>query len=244
MSQEILHRHHQIWQSKGLLQQLYAQWYEDILACLIQGPTLELGGGSGNLKDFRPEVICTDVVNVPWLDAVADAQHLPFKSGTIANLVAFDVLHHIEHVPLFLKEAVRVLVPHGRLILMEPYVSLASWFIYRFLHPEPVDFRFDPLAPHVPQPGRKPFDSNQAIATILFERSFDRFSQSFPQLEKIVHRRLSFFAYPLSGGFDHPSLVPPFLVKPLLKFEKRISFLGRILAFRILVVLERKEQSS
>ena len=84
----------------------------------------------------------------------------------------------------------------------------------------------------------------RSIATILFERSFHRFRQFFPQLEKIVYRRLSYFAYPLSGGFDKPSFLPLFLVKPLLALENRASFLGRVLAFRVLVVLEKKEKTS
>ena len=193
MSEEILYRHHKVWQTKDVLRRIYGQLHEEIVSWLIQGRTLEIGGGSGHFRRFRPDVICTDAVNVPWLNAVADSQHLPFKSETISNLVLFDVLHHIEQVSLFLNEAVRVLMPYGRIIFMEPYISLGSWFVYRFLHPEPVDFEFDPLAPQAPQPGRKPFDSNQAIATILFERSFDRFCKIFPQLEMIVRRRLSFF---------------------------------------------------
>jgi hypothetical protein len=56
------------------------------------------------------------------------------------------------------------------------------------------------------QPGRKPFDVNQAISTILFERSSRRFHELYPNLRILRHHRLAFFAYPLSGGFEHPSL--------------------------------------
>ena len=244
MSEEILYEHSQIWQRKGVLRELYAHWYGEMVSYLISGRTLELGGGSGNLKEYHQNVICTDIVKVPWLNAVVDSQCMPFRSETISNLVLFDVLHHIEHISLFFKEAIRVLKPSGRIILMEPYVSLGSWFVYRYLHPEPVNFRVDPLAFHQPQPDRKPFDANQAVATIVFERSFDRFCRLFPQLKMIVHRKLSFLAYPLSGGFDHPSLIPMFLVRPLLAFEHRLSFLARFLAFRVLIVLEKQNQSS
>jgi SAM-dependent methyltransferase len=200
---------------------------------------LEVGGGTGNLKEFAPQVICTDVVRLPWLDAVADAQRLPIAAGRLANVVLFDVLHHIENVRLFFDEAVRVLQPGGRIVVMDPYISWLSWPIYHYLHQEPVDFTQDPLRLQLPQANRAPFDANQAAATMLFERSYDAFCRQYPQLDKLVHRRLAFFAYPLSGGFEHPSLLPISFVRPLLALERALGFLDRVLAFRILVVLEK-----
>jgi hypothetical protein len=88
--------------------------------------------------------------------------------------------------------------------------------------------------------GRRPFDANQAVARIVFERSYERFRQLYPQLAKIAHERLAYFAYPLSGGFDRPSLVPLWSVDPLLRFEQWCRRLGRLLAFRLLVVLEKR----
>jgi hypothetical protein len=89
------------------------------------------------------------------------------------------------------------------------------------------------------QPGRKPFDANQAISTILFERSSRRFHELYPTLKKIRHHRLAFFAYPLSGGFEQLSLLPMWMMRPLLACEGALSTLSRYLAFRILVVLEK-----
>lgn len=240
MSNEILRRHQAVWRNKPILRLLYTQWHEEILSYLQPGRTLEVGGGTGNLKEFSPNVLCTDVVKVPWLDTIADAQYLPFASKTMANIVLFDALHHIEQVGLFFDEAVRVLRPSGRIVIMDPYISWLSWPIYHFLHSEPVDFNLDPLRLQPPRADRKPFDANQAIASILFERAFEDFQRYYPQLEKRVHRRMAFFAYPLSGGFDHPPLVPMLLVRPLLAVERALDRLGRFLAFRILVVLEKK----
>jgi hypothetical protein len=89
------------------------------------------------------------------------------------------------------------------------------------------------------QPGRKPFDANQAISTILFERSSRRFHELYPSLKKLRHHRLAFFAYPLSGGFEHPSLMPTWMIRPVLTLERLFSVVSRYLAFRILVVLEK-----
>ncbi|MBU6480167.1 MAG: methyltransferase domain-containing protein [Nitrospirae bacterium] len=239
MSNEILRQHQAVWQSKPILRLLYTEWYREIVSWLQPGQTLEVGGGTGNLKEFAPSVVCTDIVKLPWLDAVADAQQLPFVSDSLANIVLFDTLHHLENVRYFFDEALRVLQPGGRVIIMDPYISVCSWPVYHFLHPEPVDFRQDPLALSPMQPGRKPFDANQAISTILFERSSRRFHELYPSLKKLQHHRLAFFAYPLSGGFDHSSLLPVFLVRPVLALERVLRLLNRFLAFRVLVVLEK-----
>ncbi|MEA5511672.1 methyltransferase domain-containing protein [Crocosphaera sp. UHCC 0190] len=240
MSEEILKEHKVIWQKKPILRVLYTQWYQEIAAKLIPGNTLELGGGTGNFKEFAPNVISSDIVPLPWIDVVADAQNLPFEDQSLDNIVMFDVLHHIENVTLFFNEAIRVLRPGGRVAMMEPYISFASWPVYHFLHPEPVDFKQDPLVFVQPSPHRQPFDSNQAFATILFEKEFHKFKDRYPQFAKIYHRRMAFFAYPLSGGFEKPSLLPMSLLKLTLTLEKRLCFLSEFLAFRVLVVLEKR----
>ncbi|MEQ1846511.1 MAG: SAM-dependent methyltransferase, partial [Nitrospira sp.] len=92
------------------------------------------------------------------------------------------------------------------------------------------------------KPGRKPFDANQAIATILFERSSRRFHELYPSLKELRHHRLAFFAYPLSGGFEYPSLMPTWMMRPVLTLERLLGVLSRYLAFRVLVVLEKQNE--
>lgn len=239
MSEELLRRHRNVWTQKPILRRLYASWYQDIARWLQPGLTVEVGGGTGNLKDFSPNVLCTDIVRLPWLDALVDAQHLPFNNNSLSNIVLFDVLHHLENVRYFFDEALRVLTPKGRVVIMDPYVSALSWPIYRFLHPEPVDFTQDPFAIVTPVQGRRPFDANQAVAGIVFEQSFERFRHLYPQFVKLAHERLAFFAYPLSGGFDRPSLVPLWSLDAFLKVERWLRGFGRMLAFRLLIVLEK-----
>ena len=242
MSEDILQKHKIIWKKKPILREIYTKWYQEIAAQLTAGNTLELGGGSGNFKEFAPNVISSDIVPCPWIDVVADAQDLPFDNQSFDNIVMFDVLHHIENVTLFFNEALRVLRRGGRIAVMEPYISLASWPVYHFLHPEPVNFKQDPLAWVEPSSNRHPFDANQAFATILFEKKFSKFRKRYPQFIKVYHRRMAFFAYPLSGGFDKPALLPIALLKPVLVLENSLSFMSRFLAFRILVVLEKIER--
>ena len=241
MTKYILQQHKAIWEKKPILRSLYTIWYREIASQLAPGQTLELGGGSGNFKQFAPNVVSTDIVPLPWIDVVADAQDLPFENQSFNNIVMFDVLRHIENVTLFFQEALRVLQSGGRILMMEPYISLVSYPIYHFLHPEPVNLNQDPLIFVEPSPMRKPLDANQAFATILFERKFSDLKKKYPQFIKVYHRRMAFFAYPLSGGFDKPSLLPMSLLEPVLALENALSFMSRFLSFRILVILEKRD---
>ena len=123
---------------------------------------------------------------------------------------------------------------------MDPYISWASWPVYRYLHPEPVDLTQDPLLLTTAQADRQPFDSNQAIATILFEKELARFQLCYPGLAVRHVKRLAFFAYPLSGGFEHPSMIPRCFVTPTLKLERKMGWMAQLLAFQLLVVLDRQ----
>jgi hypothetical protein len=99
----------------------------------------------------------------------------------------------------------------------------------------------DPLAYVAPKPDRDPFDSNQAIPTLLFGRRRACFYQEYPTLRVLKTQLLSLFAYPLSGGFKPWSLLPVRLSKPLLRLEDLLlPLLGKLMAFRLLAVVERQ----
>jgi SAM-dependent methyltransferase len=240
MTERILREHRETWDQKPVLRAIYTDFYDRIVAAFKPGLSLEIGGGTGNLKDFTKLVVSTDIIPMPWLDAVADAQALPFKTASFTNVVAVDVLHHIERPKRFLKEAQRVLQPGGRIILLEPAITPVSWIFYHFLHPEPVIMSADPLEEGPVNPNREPFDANQAFSTLLFGRYRRNMNELFPDLKVLRVEWLSFFAYPLSGGFRPWCLIPSAFVVPLLTIERRFAgALGRLMAFRHLVVIEK-----
>ena len=86
-----------IWNAKPVLRAVYTDIYRRMLAKTVPGPTLEIGGGSGNFKSTIPDAISSDIVTAPWLDLVCDAQRLPFADASFSNVVMVDVLHHIEN---------------------------------------------------------------------------------------------------------------------------------------------------
>lgn len=200
---------------------------------------MELGGGSGNLKEFFPKALSTDVVFAPWLDAVLDAHNLPFKFESLDSIVLFDVLHHLQAPALFFHEAERVLRPGGRIIFMEPYVSWASFFIYRFFHQEGMKWQVNPLEEDRLSKSKAPFFGNQAIPTLLFKKYMRRFVESFPRLKVTKKEKMDSLIYPLSGGFHHPSICPAFLRPSLESLEKLLRPLNSILAFRLFAVIQK-----
>ena len=242
----------EVWEAKPALRAVYADYYRRLQTwCPPARPgrpgqhdarpvIVEIGAGSGNLKAHLPDVVATDVVAGDWLDAVADAQALPFADGSLDAIVGVDVLHHLEWPARFLGEAQRTLRPGGRVVLVEPAVTPLSRVVFKLGHPEPVIMAADPLADGTPSADKLPMDSNQAIPTLLAGRDRQRLEAMFPGLRMVHSEHLSLLAYPLSGGFRRWCLVPRSVVAPLLRLESRLERrIAPYAGFRLLVVLER-----
>lgn len=236
----VLYKRREVWKSKRILKRLYHKWYNIIQSALKPGLILEIGGGSGNLKECIPDAISSDILFVEWLDVVLDAHNLPFKDESFDNIVLFDVLHHLHDLFSFFSDAERVLKQDGRILLMEPNISLGSFFVYRFFHSEGLSWHIDPFKPGELCKEKKPFQGNQAIPTLTFGRNKHRFTKSFPRLKIVRKERMDCVIYPLSGGFHNPSLCPLFLYNVLEYIEKLLIPLNRYLAFRMFVVLKKR----
>lgn len=99
----------------------------------------------------------------------------------------------------------------------------------------------DPLAEEVPNPQRQPYESNQAIPTLIATRDRERLRSLAPELRIVDLHWFSFAAYPLSGGFKRWSLIPNRLAKPLLSLEHRFEkAFGSTLRFRLMITFEKQ----
>jgi SAM-dependent methyltransferase len=233
-------QHQYIWQQKPSLRIVYEEMYARIGKECRSGRTLEIGGGIGNFKDYWPGTINLDIQSLPWTDTVADAHLLPFVDGSFDNIVVIDTLHHLVRPIRFFREAKRVLKSTGRLVIVEPMISPLSHFFYNRFHPEPVDMLDAPLEDGPLDPNRQPFDSNQAIPTILFLRQRKKFEKYFPEFTILLCKGFGLFAYPLSGGFRPWTGLPVFLAPLLLCFERRVEgLLAPTMGFRMIVTLEK-----
>jgi SAM-dependent methyltransferase len=239
----ILDDYRSIWERKPVLRTVYGDIFDRIAQRTVPGTTLEIGGGIGNLKERIEQLVSSDIQFAPWLDLVADAQKLPFADSALSNVVMLDVLHHIEFPALLFREASRVLRPGGRIIMAEPGITLGSMLFYRVLHHEPVQMDVDPLLEGAPDRARDPYDSNQAIPTLLVTRHRERFHAMFPDLEISETQWFSFVAYPFSGGFRPWSLMTEPMARAMLWMEKHLeASLGRHFGFRLLTVVEKRSR--
>jgi SAM-dependent methyltransferase len=204
---------------------------------------VEVGAGPGFFKQLLPELISTDLVWSPWLDVVADAQKLPFRSDSVTNVFGLDVLHHVAAPLSFLQEAERVLVHGGRLILVEPWITPFSYLIYCCFHQEDCDLSVLPWKADAPQsvPSKKAFDGNAAIPYLLFAgQNRSMTFESLPRLRPVVIEPFCLFAYLLSFGFKSMNLLPESLYPSISKFERATLPLWRgFAALRVLLVLEK-----
>jgi SAM-dependent methyltransferase len=229
-----------LWERKPVLRTIYGDFYDRIASACVPGSTIEIGGGIGNFKQSRSDVIATDIQFAPWLDAVVDAQCLPFAPCSVANIVMIDVLHHLEFPVVFFREAQRVLRLGGRLIMVEPAITWGSTLFYRLMHHEPVRMSADILGEGRPNPSRDPYDANQAVPTLLVTRERERFHCLFPHLRIVQVDWFAIAVYALSGGFKSWSLISERFAHRLLQFERSLEpMIGRFGGFRMMLTIEK-----
>ena len=226
--------------NKGLAY-IYSDLHFDLKSNLsdVEGITLEVGSGASGYRNVHPDVICSDIIFSEELDLVCDAQKLPFRRQSLSNIVMFDVFHHLQEPIAFLKQSEYLLKPGGRIVMVEPYVSFVSFIIYRIFHFEDTSFSFNLENPFGSEK-KDPHAGNQTIPTVVFGSAWLQIAREVPKLELISKRRCSLLAYPLTGGLRSKGIVPLWFLKKLLWIDKRLErIFGRILAFRIIIVLER-----
>jgi SAM-dependent methyltransferase len=114
----------------------FADTEDELLAPLrplVEPPLLEMGCGEGNnlhrlagtghcvgVDLYQPKVAFARTVVAAANFAAADAAALPFANGTFQTVLIRDLLHHVPHPAAALAEAMRVLRPGGRFVLIEP----------------------------------------------------------------------------------------------------------------------------
>ncbi|MGO8925441.1 MAG: class I SAM-dependent methyltransferase [Limisphaerales bacterium] len=232
-----IERNLRAWNDKSLLRKIYAGFYRRILALIdpaIPGRIVEIGSGIGNLKTHLPAAVTTDLFPNPWLDLACDGYELPFRKGSLSHLVLFDVFHHLRAPNAFLLEARRVLAPAGRLILFEPYISLASYPVYGFLHHESVALR-SPISQAESLPRPRDYYAAQGNATRLF---FRQEIPGWPEGWRKFHAEgFSCFYYLLSGGYSKPAFYPARWLEGLQKLEATLSRWPRVFGGRCLLGL-------
>jgi len=231
--------HGNIISAKPFLKQIYVEWYKDMLARLNplkgRGMLLELGSGGGFLKSIEPEIVTSDIMELPNVDMVCDAEKFPFEDQTIAGIMMLDVFHHIPRPYLFLKEAQRTLVPGGKIVMVEPANTIFSRFVYTYFHHE----KFDSKGEMEIKPGNPLSDANIAFPYIYFERELLFFKEQFPALKINEIKYHTPFKYILSGGLSHRPFAPFRAYKLISGIEKILAPLRKYIGMFCTIEVEK-----
>jgi SAM-dependent methyltransferase len=228
----------QILQEKRFLRRVYEEWYRSIADEVPLGdrPVLELGSGAGFLEQFVPGVITSDIFALPDLSLVLDAHQIPFRTDSLRAIVMVDVLHHLSDVRRFFQEAGRCVQSGGAVVMIEPWVSTWSTFVYQRLHHEP----FEPDATWWEFPPRGPLSgANGALPWMVFERDRAIFAEEFPEWRIRTLRPDMPFCYLISGGMSWRSFAPSALFPLVRGIEGGLAQWMPRLAMFARIVLER-----
>ena len=228
------------WNSKPLLREIYGSFYREIAKHTrpdIPGLTVEVGSGIGSIKDYLPSCLRTDLFANPWLDRQENAYELSFGNQEVANLILFDVFHHLRYPGTAFEQFARVLAPGGRLIVFEPCLSLLGLLVYGVFHHEPLGLL--ETLPWSAPPGWSPQADTYYAAQGNAYRHFFGHRWTSSDFKLIARARLSCLSYVASGGYRGPQLYPDRAYPLMKKLDRLGDLFPTVFATRLLVALER-----
>lgn len=233
---DFVRAHRTIWAARPELRAVYHEFFEQLLgAAGGRTPVVEFGAGPGFFKEYFPNLISTDVLASPWVDIVCDGCAMPFRTASVGAIVMLDVLHHLPRPVDFLIEAARVLVPGGVVVMIEPWITPASYLLYRYLHHEDCTLKVDIARPFEPEQ-KKAFDGNASIPYNLVRRY--RSSTDSPMRLTRLEPFLG-LPYLSTFGFKRTRPMAPQWRMAARRLERALGAVGRWNATRALLVWEK-----
>ena len=226
----------EIVREKAFLRRIYQTWYRLLIENIPsgEGQIAEIGSGAGFLKELYPRAITSEVFHSLDVNVVYDATSMPFKAGKLRALLLVDVLHHIPDPTAFFSEATRCVKSGGRCLMVEPWNTGWSRWVYKRLHHEPFDVSGEWTIPCTgPLSG-----ANGALPWILFERDHEIFSRRFPKWRISRITPIMPLVYLLSGGVSLRSIFPAWTY-PFIRRAETSFGLEEKAAMFALIILDR-----
>jgi SAM-dependent methyltransferase len=206
---------------------------------------LEVGSGTSPLKQFLSNVVTSDVLNLDHLDLVFDCHEIDkldaIKDNSLDVITVTNVLHHLKSPILFLSRAANKLKPGGKIIATEPFFSLVSTPIFKYLHHEPVEFEIsEPELKNVQGPLAS---ANIALPWLIFFQRRDWFN-SLSEHFDVANCSIRFFSalsYMATGGISHKLPINPSLYRAFFPVDLFVSrCFPRLCASFFTIILPRR----
>jgi hypothetical protein len=206
---------------------------------------LEVGSGTSPLKQFLSNVVTSDVLDLDYLDLVFDCHEIDkfdaIRDESLDVITLTNVLHHLKSPIAFLNRAANKLKPGGRVIATEPFFSLVSTPIFKYLHHEPVDFEIS--EPELKNARGPLASANIALPWLIFfcRRNWaDKLSENYDVANCSV-RFFSAVSYMATGGISHKLPVPTWLYRAFFPMDLFLSrCFPRLCASFFTIVLSRR----
>src|SRR6266480_1786965 len=188
---------------------------------------LEIGSGTSPLKQFLLNVVTSDVLDLDYLDLVFDCHEIDkldaIEDNSLDIITLTNVLHHLKSPIAFLNRAASKLKSGGKVIATEPFFSVLSTVIFKYLHHEAIDFRIsNPELGDVKGPLAS---ANIALPWLIFFQNAEwlqRLNDNF-DFTSFAARPFSALSYMVTGGISHRLPVPGFLYRMLFRLDIALS---------------------
>ncbi len=217
-------------ESNGNLLFWYRELYRDQFKDLPRPEALsilEIGSGASPLKRFHPNVVTSDVLELDYLDLVFDCHEIDklvrIQDNSLDVITLTNVLHHLKSPIDFLNAAAAKLKPGGKVIATEPYFSVLSSFIFKYLHHEEVGFRIS--EPELEEVEGPLASANIALPWLIFCRRRDwleRLNGNY-DIHRLSVRPFSALSYMMTGGISRKVPIPGFLYRVTFPIDLALS---------------------
>jgi SAM-dependent methyltransferase len=228
-------------------------WYQELFSQQFGNRSisslriLEVGSGTSPLKKFYPNVITSDVLDLDYLDLVFDCHEIDreesIPDGSLDIVVMTNVLHHLKEPIHFLLNARRKLNEEGAIIITEPFFSLFSSLLFKYLHHEAVDKTID--YPRLSDTNNGPLSTaNIALPYLIFygNKGWLECLEDIYQIRTIGY--FSSISYFLTGGISRRFPIAFWIYRILYKLDMLIArLLPKIAASFFTVILVKKPEA-
>jgi SAM-dependent methyltransferase len=206
---------------------------------------LEIGSGTSPLKRFHSSVVTSDILELDYLDLVFDCHEIDklavVEDNSLDVITLTNVLHHLKSPIDFLNSAAAKLKPGGKVIATEPYFSVLSGLIFKYLHYEPVDFGIS--EPELNKVAGPLASANVALPWLIFCRRRDwlvRLNENYG-IATFSVRPFTALSYMMTGGISRTLPIPGLFYRAIFQVDLALSrYFPRLCASFFTLTLTRR----